>query len=109
MSFNMQNLMQQAQKMQQAMAKVQEELAAEQVVGEVAGSGITVTANGQGEILGIKIPQEIIAQNVDDAEMLSDLVFQAVTDALNKSKKLAEEKMAAVTGGLKLPGMPGMF
>jgi len=109
MSFNLQNLMKQAQKMQEEMAKIQEALATERVIGEAAGSGIYVTASGQGEILEIKIPKEIIEQNVDDPEMLSDLVFQAVTDALTKSKKLAEEKMSALTGGLKLPGMPGMF
>lgn len=109
MSFNIQNLMKQAQKMQEEMTKIQESLATEQVIGEAAGSGIQVTASGQGEVLGIKIPKEVIEQNVDDSQMLEDLVLMAIRDALNKSKKLSEEKMSALTGGLKLPGMPGMF
>jgi nucleoid-associated protein EbfC len=103
MGFNMQKLMKQAQKMQQDMAKVQEELRNSQVEGSSGGGMVKATASGSGEILSLSISPEII--DPDDHEMLEDLVLAAVKDALAAAAALSAEKMSAVTGGANIPGM----
>ena len=103
MGFNMQKLMKQAQKMQQDMTKVQEELHNTEVEGVSGGGMVKVIANGSSEILSISIDKEII--DPDDAEMLEDMVLAAVKDALAAAAALSAEKMGAVTGGMGLPGM----
>lgn len=105
MSFNLGSLMKQAQKMQQEMQKIQDELAQEEVIGESAGSGVKVVANGQGEVLRVIIPKEVV--NPEEVEMLEDLVLMAVRDALKRAKDLMEERMSKLTGGIKLPGLFG--
>jgi DNA-binding YbaB/EbfC family protein len=105
MSFNLGNLMKQAQKFQQEMLKIQEELAKEVVEGTAAGSGVKVIANGQGEILQVKIPKEVV--NPEDVEMLEDLILMATRDALKKAQDLSQEKLSRLTGGLKIPA--GLF
>jgi DNA-binding YbaB/EbfC family protein len=102
--LNMDKIMKQAQKMQAQMAKVQEELAGETVEGSAGGGMVTVTANCQGDVVGVKIDPEVLGD--EDAEMVEDLVLAAVNEALRRSKELAAEKMGRVTGGL---GMPGLF
>ena len=101
------NIMKQAQKMQQEMAKIQEELAHKKVEAASGGGMVTVEANGQQEILSIKIDPEVI--NPDDKEMLEDLILSAVNEASRKAKDLMKSELAKVTGGLNLPpgiGMP---
>lgn len=99
MSFNMKAFNQ----MQNRLAKMQQELA-ETVVEGTAGGGVVVArVSGQRDMLGIKI--DPAAVDPDDVEMLEDLVTVAVQDAMTKAAAVAEEKMAFVTGGLKLPGM----
>jgi hypothetical protein len=99
----MDKIMKQAQKMQAQMASIQEELAKEQVEGSAGGGMVTVTANGQGDLVSVKIEPEVAN---DDVEMLEDLVLAAVNDALRKSRELAGNRMSKLTGGL---GMPGLF
>ena len=101
--MNMEKIMKQAQKMQAQMAKIQEDLAGEQVEGSAGGGMVTVTANGQGDVVAVRIEPEVAG---DDIEMLEDLVLAAVNDALRKSKELANSRMGQLTGGL---GMPGLF
>jgi DNA-binding YbaB/EbfC family protein len=100
---NMQNMMKQVQKMQAAMARVQEELEQKLISAESGGGMVKVTANGKQQILKIEINKEVV--NPDDKEMLEDLVLTAVNQALEKSSTLATEEMNKVTGGMKLPGM----
>ncbi|HOO86104.1 MAG TPA: YbaB/EbfC family nucleoid-associated protein [Synergistales bacterium] len=101
--MNMEKIMKQAQKMQAQMAKIQEDLAGEQVEGSAGGGMVTVTCNGQGDVVAVKIEPEVAG---DDVEMLEDLVLAAVNDAIRKSKELANSRMSQLTGGL---GMPGLF
>ncbi|MDP8205550.1 MAG: YbaB/EbfC family nucleoid-associated protein [Candidatus Electryonea clarkiae] len=104
-------MMKQVQKMQQQMAKAQEELASLEIEATSGGGMVTVRANGQNEILEIKIKQEVV--DPDDIEMLEDLVLAAVNEALNKSGAAASEHMAKATGplagmlppGMKIPGL----
>jgi DNA-binding YbaB/EbfC family protein len=101
--MGMANLQRMAQQMQQDMARVQSELEAAQVDGSAGGGVISATVTGKGELVSITIDPSAV--DPTDVEMLQDLVVAAVNDALRASRDLAEEKMAAVTGGLKIPGM----
>jgi len=67
---------------------------------------VRVVMTGAQELREVVIDPAIV--DPEDVELLQDLVFAAMTDALAQSKKLAEEKMAAVTGGMGLPGLPGL-
>jgi nucleoid-associated protein EbfC len=101
--MDMNKLMQQAQEMQEQIAKVQEEAANETVEATAGGGMVTVTANGAGEIVEIKIAKEAI--DPDDPEMLADLVLAAVNEALRSAQRLVESKVGPLMGGLGLPGM----
>ncbi len=100
--MNMDKIMKQAQKMQAQMAKIQDELASENVEGSAGGGMVTVTANGQGDIVLVRIEPEVAG---DDVEMLEDLVLAAVNEALRKSKELANSRMGQVAGNLGIPGL----
>ncbi len=101
--MGMADLQRMAQQMQQNMARVQSELEAAQVDGSAGGGVVNATVTGKGELVSIAIDPSAV--DPADVEMLQDLVVAAVNDALRRSRELAEEKMAAVTGGLKIPGM----
>jgi len=107
MGMNMQKMMKQVQKMQAELARVQEELGTKTVEGSAGGGVVTVIANGHQEIQQIKIDPDVI--DPDDVEMLEDLILAAVNDALRKARELSAEEMQRVTGGLNIPGMPGLF
>jgi DNA-binding YbaB/EbfC family protein len=108
--FDMNKLLQQAQQMQEQMARVQEELASETVEASAGGGMVTVKATGAGEISEIKIDPKAI--DPDDPELLEDMVLAAVNEALRSAQSLAQTKMGAATGlgGLELGelGLPGM-
>lgn len=108
MKGGMQGMLKQVQKLQQEMAKVQNELGNLTITEEAGGGMIKATANGNREIISIEIePQVIISE---EKEILEDLVVAAVNKALQSAAKLAEEEMAKVTKGLIPPGMniPGL-
>jgi DNA-binding YbaB/EbfC family protein len=101
--MDMNKLMQQAQEMQEQLAKVQEEAANETVEATAGGGMVTVTANGAGEIVEIKIAKEAI--DPDDPEMLADLVLAAVNEALRSAQRLVESKVGPLMGGLEGLGL----
>jgi hypothetical protein len=101
MSFG--NLAKMAQKMQADMARAQEELAVLQVEGTAGGGAVRAVATGNQELVGLTIDPDAV--DPQDVEMLQDLVLAAVNDALGNARKIAEQKMAAVTGGLRIPGL----
>jgi hypothetical protein len=96
-------MIQQAQQLQAKLAKVQEELENATVEASSGGGAITVMINGQQKIYSIKISPEVI--DPEDIEFLEDMVLAAVNEAIDKSKELAQSRFAAITGGLKIPGM----
>jgi nucleoid-associated protein EbfC len=100
---NMGNIMNQAKKMQERLASVQEEMALKTIDGSAGGGMVTVTANGRQEIIALKIEPEVV--NPEDIEMLQDLVQAAVNDALRKSQEMVQQEMSKITGGLKIPGL----
>lgn len=96
-------LMKQAQKMQQQIAKIQEEAASKTVEASSGGGMVTVVANGRQQILSIRISPEVV--DPQDVEMLQDLVVAAVNEALKKAQELVAEEMSRITGGLPIPGL----
>jgi DNA-binding YbaB/EbfC family protein len=102
---NMQQLMKQAQKMQQQMLAAQQELADAQVSG-TAGGLVTATVTGSGEVLSVKIDPKAV--DPDDVESLEDLVVAAIRDAARAAGELAEQKMGPLTQGMGGLGLPGM-
>ena len=96
--MGMANLQRMAQQMQQQMARIQEELASATIDGSAGGGVVKATVTGKQELVSITIDPSAV--DADDVEMLQDLVVAAVNDALRASRELAEQKMAAVTGGL---------
>ena len=100
---NLGNIMNQAKKIQDRLASVQEEMALKTIDGSAGGGMVTVTANGRQEIVSLKIEPEVV--NPEDIEMLQDLVQAAVNDALRKSQEMVQQEMSKITGGLKIPGL----
>jgi len=92
-----------AQQMQQEMLRIQTELESTHVDGSAGGGIVSATVTGKQELVRVTIDPSAV--DPADVEMLQDLVVAAVNDALRASKELAEQKMAAVTGGLRLPGL----
>ena len=101
--MGMANLQRMAQQMQQEMARVQDELARATVDGSAGGGVVRARVTGKQELVSVTI--DPAAVDPTDVEMLQDLVVAAINDALAGSRRLAEEKLAAVTGGLRLPGL----
>ena len=101
--MGMANLQKMAQQMQQEMLRVQDELASVTVDGSAGGGVVSATVTGKQELVSVTIDPSAV--DPADVEMLQDLVVAAVNDALRASREVAEQKMAAVTGGLRLPGM----
>jgi DNA-binding YbaB/EbfC family protein len=102
------SLVKQAQKVAAEMARVQEELAGKTVEASAGGGMVTVVANGQQEIVSMKVEPEVVDK--DDVEMLQDLILAATNEALRKSRDMAAEEMKKVTSGLPIAGMkiPGL-
>ncbi|WP_217634781.1 YbaB/EbfC family nucleoid-associated protein [Micromonospora pattaloongensis] len=101
----MQQLMKQAQKMQQQMATAQAELAEAELTGTAGGGLVTVTVSGTGDIKAVKIDPKAV--DPEDVETLEDLVLAAVRNASEAARQLTEEKMGPVTGGMGGLGLPG--
>ena len=99
-------MLQQVQQMQAEMAKAQEELAVQTVEASVGGGMVTVTANGAGEILSVKIKPEAI--DADDPETLEDLVLAGVNEALRNAQELMHSRLGGALGGAGGLGLPGL-
>jgi nucleoid-associated protein EbfC len=96
-------MLQQVQKLQEEMMKTQEAMGNETVEVSAGGGVVTVVMTGHQEMRSITIAPEVV--NPDDVEMLQDLVLAAVNEAIQKSQAMTAERMGALTGGLKLPGL----
>ena len=101
---NMQQLARQAQKLQQQMTKMQEELDAREFEATSGGGMVTAKVNGKREVLSISIKPEAV--DPDDVEMLEDMVMAAVNEALRSAAETVEREMGKLTGGM---GMTGLF
>ena len=101
--MGMANLQRMAQQLNENMQRVQQELADAVVDGSAGGGVVSAKVTGKQELVSVTIDPSAV--DPADVEMLQDLVVAAVNDALRKSRDLAEQKMAAVTGGLRIPGL----
>jgi DNA-binding YbaB/EbfC family protein len=118
--LNFQNMLEQAQRMQEQIMAAQEALAEAEVTGTSGGGLVTVTANGQGEIVGLVIDPKAIdpSDPAETAETVADLVLAAIRDAASRIQDLMQEKMGPLAGGLgdlggtggfpEIPGFPGL-
>ncbi len=107
MSFDMNKMLREAQRMQAELAKAQAEAAKEIVEASAGGGMVTVKANGAGEIVEIAIDPRAV--DPDDPELLADMVLAAVNEALRSAQGLMQSKMSGLIpgdlGGLGLPGL----
>ena len=101
--MGMANLQRMAMQMQQDMARVQAELETLTVEGTAGGGVVKATVTGKQDLVSLVIDPSAV--DPDDVEMLQDLVLAAVNEALAASRALAEQRMGAVTAGLKIPGL----
>ena len=102
----MQQLMKQAQKMQQQLVEAQAKLAQTEVVGTAGGGLVTATVTGSGDVLSIRIDPKAV--DPDDVESLEDLVVAAIRDAATNAAELQQSAMGPLAGGLGGLGLPGM-
>ncbi len=102
----MQQLMKQAQKMQQQLMEAQQQLAETEVSGSAGGGLVTATVTGSGDVVSVKIDPKAV--DPDDVESLEDLVVAAIRDASTNAQELQSEKMGPLAGGMGGLGLPGM-
>ncbi|HJB40301.1 MAG TPA: YbaB/EbfC family nucleoid-associated protein [Candidatus Ruthenibacterium avium] len=100
---NINQLMQQAQKVQEIMKEKQAELEATNYDVTSGGGMVQLTMNGKHEVVSIKINPDVVQP--DDIEMLEDLVAAAVNEAVRVVDEASENEMNAITGGLNIPGL----
>lgn len=100
---NMNQVIRQAQKMQEDMAAFQEEFAAKEFTSSVGGGMVEVTMSGAREVTSVKIKPEVI--DPEDPEMLEDLVVSAVNEVLKNIEAASNEGMGKITGGMNMPGL----
>ena len=98
---NMNNMIRQAQKMQQDMMKAQEELESRSYEASAGGGMVTAVVSGKKELTSVTIDPEAV--DPDDVEMLQDLIVAAVNEAMRKATEDASSQMSKLTGGLNLP------
>jgi nucleoid-associated protein EbfC len=103
---NMQQLLKQAQKLQQDMMAAQDSLKDEVVSASAGGGMVTVEVTGDLHIKSITIDPQAV--DPDDVELLQDMVLAAVNEALRAAQELAASKLGGLAGGLGGLGLPGM-
>ena len=103
----MQGMLKQAQKMQEDMATLQEELDNREYEIKAGGGVVTIKINGKLEVSDITIDPEIV--DPDDVETLQDILVAGVNEAVKKVNATNSEEMGKITGSLNMPGIPGLF
>lgn len=104
---NMQGMLKQAQKMQDDMKLLQEDLDTREYEVKAGGGVVTVKINGKLEVQAIDISPEIV--DPDDIETLADILTAAMNEAIKKVNDTNSEEMNKVAGGLNIPGIPGLY
>ncbi len=99
--MNQMQMMKQAQKMQQDLLKMQEELESATYSATSGGGVVTATVSGKRELTSLVIEPDAV--DPEDVDMLQDLIIAAVNEALRKAEDSAAQNMSRLTGGLNLP------
>ena len=107
--MNMQQVMQQAQKMQRQLAEAQDQLSEVEVSASAGGGMVPVTGTADGDINAITINGAAIGLDEEDTEMLQDTILAAGNEMLARAQEVTNQRLGAITGGMGMPGMPGMF
>lgn len=100
---NMNGMIKQAQKMQEDIGRIQEDIDAREFTATVGGGAVTATMSGAKVLKSLDIKPELV--DPEDIEMLQDTIISAVNEVLRTIEKTSEEEMSAVTGGASLPGL----
>lgn len=100
---NMNQMIRQAQKMQEAMEKAQEELAAKEYTATAGGGVVSVTVTGAKEVTKVSIKPEVV--DPEDVELLEDMIAGAVNEALRAAEAESQQVLGSITGGLRAPGL----
>jgi len=100
---NMNAMMRQAQKMQEDMTALQEDLDSREYDISAGGGVVNIKINGKKEILNIEIKPEIV--DPDDIEMLQDILTAGINEAIKKVETTNSEEMSKITGSLNIPGL----
>lgn len=103
MAMDMNKMMKQARKMQADMQKAQEELVATEYTASAGGGMVEATVTGDLHVRSLKIDPEAV--DPEDAEMLSDMVLAAISEAQSMAEQASQERLGAITGGLNIPGL----
>ena len=98
--MNIQQMMKQAQQMQERLQKQMNEL---RVDGQAGGGMVVVQVNGLKQVLGVTIDPEAVSK--DDVEMLQDMIVAAISDAHRKADEAMQQQLGGMMGGMKIPGM----
>lgn len=111
---NLVSMLSQAKQLQGRLAELQEELARKTVQADAGAGAVRATVNGKLEVVAIQFDTPLLATlagegSAADRQMIEDLTAAAVNAALAKAKKMAQQEMARVTGGLHLPGLEGLL
>ena len=96
-------MIKQAQQLQKRMEQMQEEMETLTVEGSAGGGAVTATVTGKMHVLSITIDPDVV--DPEDVELLQDMVLAAVNDGLRRAEETVSKQMAALTGGLKIPGL----
>lgn len=104
--MNPQKMLKQMQKMQEDMARVQQQLAEETVTAAAGGGAVTAKVSGGLELLELTI--DPAAVDPEDLEMLQDVIIAAVNEAMRQGQQLAQDRLGSVAGGLSGLGLPGL-
>ena len=96
-------VMRQVKELQAKLAQAQEELGNVEIEGTAGGGAVTVVVDGHQNALSVKISPDAV--DPDDISLLEDLVLTAINEAIRKSQETAQERLGALTGGLRIPGL----
>ena len=107
--MNQQQMLKKVQQMQEDMANLQADLDEREYTASAGGDMVTVTVNGKHEVKSINIKPEALEECEGDPEMLEDFLTIALNEAIQTATATGEKEMNAITSGLNIPGMPGMF
>lgn len=97
------DIMKQAQRMQQQMARLQDEMADREIEATSGGGVVVAVVNGKQELVRLEINQDVV--DPSDVETLQDLVIAAVNLATSNAREMVEAEMNKITGGLSIPGL----
>ena len=107
--MNQQQMLRKVQQMQEDMANLQADLDEREYSAEAGGGLVSVTVTGKHEVKSINIKPEALEECEGDPEMLEDFLMIALNEAISTAVSTSENEMNAITSGLNIPGLPGMF